>query len=211
MLKSGTHLSCHRGTFGAASRACTGTAHSTLEFSLQVWPISELSADRPGSETCFDLCLCLSGWGDLNSRPSVPQSAEKAVSARTNEYQESTFDVGFYRIGVTSRTCGQPRINGSSVRTLVRRSRLWTTPIGWIAPPDGQRWLRGASRGDATLAAVSTDWRLSGVVASVNREPVDGASVTGEDIELPAILSCHSYLSTPVITTPLTNTRWNTR
>ena len=32
---------------------------------------------RPRSEMCSDLGFCLSGWGDLNSRPSVPQFRQR--------------------------------------------------------------------------------------------------------------------------------------
>ena len=53
------------------NRSVTGRP---LEFSLEVWALSELSTGESGSEMCFDLGFCLSGWGDLNSRPSVPQT-----------------------------------------------------------------------------------------------------------------------------------------
>ena len=47
----------------------------------------------------------LSGWGDLNSRPSVPQLRKGHISQyqRVPKYPS---DVGFYNIGVTSRTWG---------------------------------------------------------------------------------------------------------
>ena len=53
---------------------------------------------------CADLGVYLSGWGDLNSRPSVPQLPK----GRSSEYQRvanSASDVRFYKIGVTSCTC----------------------------------------------------------------------------------------------------------
>ena len=75
------------------------------EYSLEVWPKSELSTGKPRSEVCSDLGFCLSGWGDLNSRPSVPQFRQSG-SSRYQRVPKSASEVGFYKIGVTSRTCG---------------------------------------------------------------------------------------------------------
>ena len=62
------------------------------------------SRHSPRSEMCSDLGFCFSGWGDLNSRPSVPQLRK----GRFSQYQrapKSASEVGFYKFAVTSRTC----------------------------------------------------------------------------------------------------------